>query len=113
MVELKHPKTGNGQLFAFNEDQTQIKEVVIVNEPYGSWFIGDNIESDGRLQILAEFDPVLLIIPYLRAAERSVPLDHLLTDSDFPHTEYLVNFSSRLQNIGKSGQLESSTQLPL
>ena len=102
MVELKHPKTGNGQLFAFNEDQTQIKEVVIVNEPYGSWFIGDNIESDGRLQILAEFDPVLLIIPYLRAAERSVPLDHLLTDSEFPHTEYLVNFSSRLKNIGKS-----------
>ena len=40
MVELKHPKSGKGQLFAFNENKTQIKEVISVTEPHGSWFIG-------------------------------------------------------------------------
>jgi len=102
MVELKHPKSGKGQLFAFNENKTQIKEVISVTEPHGSWFIGDTIESDGRLQMLVDFDPILLIIPYLRASERPVPLDHLLNDDEFPHTECLVNFSSTMDKIANA-----------
>ena len=50
--------------------------------------------------MLVDFDPILLIIPYLRASERPVPLDHLLNDDQFPHTESLVNFSSTMDKIG-------------
>ena len=35
-------------------------------------------------------DPLLLALPYLRSAERAVPLDHLLTDEDYPHVSDLV-----------------------
>ena len=107
MVELKHPKTEKGHLFAFNEDHSQIKEVTCVNEPYGSWFIGDTIETDGRLQMLADFDPLLLIIPYLRASERPMPLDHVLNDDDFPYTEYLVNVHSKMDQIGMHYSLQN------
>jgi len=90
MVELKHPRTQKGHLFAFNEDKSQLCEAVCVNEPHSAWFIGDTIESDGRLQMLTPMDPLLLAIPYLRSAERSVPLDHLLVDDDFSHINDIV-----------------------
>ena len=40
--------------------------------------------------MLTAMDPLLLAIPYIRSAERPVPLDHLLTDDDFPHIGDLV-----------------------
>ena len=43
MVELKHPRTQKGHLFAFNEDKSQLCEAVCVNEPHSAWFIGDTI----------------------------------------------------------------------
>ena len=36
-------------------------------------------------------DPLLLVLPYLRSAERAVPLDHLLTDDDYPHISDIVD----------------------
>ena len=52
------------------------------------------LEPDGRLQMLTSMDPLLLALPYLRSAERTVPLDHLLTDDDFPHVSDLVEMLS-------------------
>ena len=40
-------------------------------------------------------DPVLLAIPYLRAAERSVPLDDLLIDDDFANTSDIIELLTR------------------
>lgn len=95
ITELKHPRTQKGHLFAFNGDKTCLCEVVCVNDPHSAWFIGNTIESDGRLQMLTPMDPLLLAIPYLRAAERSVPLDDLLIDDDFTNIGDIIGLLTR------------------
>ena len=37
---------------------------------FSAWFIGDVIESDGRVHLATPVDPLLLVIPYLRSAKR-------------------------------------------
>merc|ERR1711988_182670 len=95
MTELRHPRTQKGHLFAFNGDKTNLCEVVCVNDPHSAWFIGNTIESDGRMQMLTPMDPLLLAIPYLRAAERSVPLDDLLIDDDYSEIGDIIGILTR------------------
>ena len=61
-------------------------------------------ESDGRMQMLTPMDPLLLAIPYLRAAERSVPLDHLLVDDDYSEIGDIIGILTRekLEKIATS-----------
>lgn len=95
ITEIRHPRTQKGHLYAFNGDKTCLCEVVCVNDPHSAWFIGNTIESDGRLQMLTPMDPLLLAIPYLRAAERSVPLDDLLIDDDFTSIGDIIGLLTR------------------
>jgi len=95
MTELRHPRTQKGHLFAFNGDKTSLCEVVCVNDPHSAWFIGNTIESDGRMQMLTPMDPLLLAIPYLRASERNVPLDDLLIDDDFSEIGDIIDLLTR------------------
>ena len=45
--------------------------------------------------MLTPMDPLLLAIPYLRAAERSVPLDDLLIDDDFTSIQDIIGLLTR------------------
>ncbi|KAK7085390.1 Ribonuclease H2 subunit B, partial [Halocaridina rubra] len=59
-----------------------------------SWFIGETVQSDGKLYIVSPVDVSFLILPYLMKAEKNVPLDHLLEDSEFPDISHLAALSS-------------------
>merc|ERR1712062_432575 len=52
MMELKHPKSKTGKMFAMNAEKTDLAEVISIDDPYAAWFIGDTVEPDGRLQML-------------------------------------------------------------
>ena len=43
MLELKHPKSKSGKMFALNEEKTDLAEVMCVDDPYAAWFIGDTV----------------------------------------------------------------------
>ena len=43
ITEIRHPRTRNGHLYAFNGDKTCLCEVVCVNDPHSAWFIGNTI----------------------------------------------------------------------
>jgi hypothetical protein len=62
---------------------------------FSAWFVGDVIESDGRLNLATPVDPLLLVLPYLKSAKRHIPLDHLLLEdeSEFPEA------ANRLANV--------------
>ena len=47
---------------------------------FSAWFIGDVIESDGRVHLATPVDPLLLVIPYLRSAKRPGELGQLKTN---------------------------------
>jgi hypothetical protein len=59
--------------------------------PFRSWFIGDTVESNGKVYLATHFDAVLLLLPYLRAAKRPQPVDQVVTDPRFPQLDRLVS----------------------
>ena len=46
-------------------------------------------------------DPVLLVLPYLRSAERLQPLDHVVKDERFPAAADLVSLKVLAEKMEK------------
>nr|ADD38691.1 Ribonuclease H2 subunit B [Lepeophtheirus salmonis] len=88
IFSLKSPN-GRKSLF-MSTIQGDLRELRAYSDSYRSWFIGDVIESDGRLWIATEFDPIFLALPYLKEGNR-VPLDHLILESRITDSPFLKN----------------------
>nr|XP_053650311.1 ribonuclease H2 subunit B-like isoform X1 [Cherax quadricarinatus] len=89
VIKLKHPRTSSA-MYVFDEDNRRLYDMVVFDEGYRSWFIGETIQSDGRLYIISPVDVSYLILPYLMEATKNIPLDHLLEDPDFPSLSKLA-----------------------
>ena len=89
-VQLRHPRTGSGTCFMYNETNKTLFEVMTCQEEHRSWFIGDKVVQDGKLMLVTPINPVFLAIPYMIKAERLVPLDQMLQDEEYKHTEDIL-----------------------
>ncbi|XP_045581570.1 ribonuclease H2 subunit B isoform X2 [Procambarus clarkii] len=89
VIKLKHPRNTSA-MYIFDEDNKRIYDMVAFDEGHRSWFIGETIQSDGRLYITSPVDVSYLILPYLMQATKNIPIDHLLEDPDFPAISYLA-----------------------
>lgn len=50
----------------FSPGNLTVQEVLIFDEKKKSWFIDDNVKSDGKLHLSTPIDPIFLALPYLR-----------------------------------------------
>ena len=66
MVKLRHPATNQSAMFVFSPGDSTIQEVMTFDENKRSWFIDDNVRSDGKMHLSTPIDPLFLILPYLR-----------------------------------------------
>lgn len=104
-------------MFVFGPGDKNIQEVLSFDENKRSWFIDENVKSDGKMHLSTPIDPMFLILPYLRKVlcikvplrgiyrfhpinflfqtSQVKPLDQLLLDSDFPETSRIA----RCQNL--------------
>ncbi|KAH7913669.1 ribonuclease H2, subunit B [Hygrophoropsis aurantiaca] len=99
-LRLPHPRTGIASLFLPYElnrenlvntgtPKSSILEVQAVTPPNArSWFIEENVVSDGKLLIMTPVDPVFLLIPILQSlqpkdgsAVKFRPADDIFTDA--------------------------------
>lgn len=53
-------------MFVFSPGNVTVQEVLTFDENKRSWFIDDNVKSDGKLHLSTPIDPIFLILPYLR-----------------------------------------------
>jgi len=90
IIKLRHPKTETGSSFLLNPSNKRIFELMSFEEDHRSWFIGSKVVSDGRIFLTTPVNPVFLALPYLVKAEKLVPLDQMLEDSEFPLTEEVL-----------------------
>ncbi|XP_065163031.1 ribonuclease H2 subunit B [Atheta coriaria] len=95
IVTLRHPNTGDTAIFLFSPANNSVQEVLTFSEGKRSWFIDDNVKSDGKMHLSTPIDPIFLVLPYLRkhTTTHAVPLDQLLMDDDFPETQRLLKSS--------------------
>jgi len=92
-VELRHPCTGEASCFLLGSSGGRLERVVEVtafDEGHRSWFVGDTVQSDGKLYLCNIYNPIYLILPYLIKAPRLTPLEQTLEDPQFPHTHLLA-----------------------
>ncbi|PFH53808.1 hypothetical protein AMATHDRAFT_54330 [Amanita thiersii Skay4041] len=108
---LPHPRTGIPCLFyAIRNTKTQSQSILEVHsvEPTDgrSWFLGEEVITDGRLLIFTPVDPVFLLLPILQATN---PLEGI--ESHFrPAADIFDEASSKLFG-GSPAPSDVSTQV--
>lgn len=65
-MKLRHPASNKPTVFVFSPGNRIVQEVLIFDENKRSWFIDDNVKSDGKLYLSTPIDPIFLVLPYLR-----------------------------------------------
>lgn len=66
IVRLRHPASDKPAVFVFGPGNITVQEVLIFDEKKRSWFIDNNVKSDGKLHLSTPIDPIFLVLPYLR-----------------------------------------------
>lgn len=91
VVKLRHPASNQPAMFVFGPGNLTVQEVLTFDENKRSWFIDDNVKSDGKMHLSTPIDPIFLILPYLRKSQQTQPLEQCLWDEDFPETSRLAH----------------------
>ncbi|KAL9916973.1 ribonuclease H2 subunit B [Glossina fuscipes fuscipes] len=78
-----HPGKDKATLFITRDDK-DIMELLQFAEPRRSWFINDEVCSDGRIYITAEIDVTFFALPHLRkhCTNKAMALDSIHDDED-------------------------------
>ncbi|XP_015596793.1 ribonuclease H2 subunit B isoform X2 [Cephus cinctus] len=95
VVKLRHPASNQPAMFVFSPGDVTVQEVLTFDENKRSWFIDDNVKSDGKMHLSTPIDPIFLVLPYLRKSQQVQPLEQSLRDDDYPETSRLA----RCQNL--------------
>ncbi|XP_014481894.1 PREDICTED: ribonuclease H2 subunit B [Dinoponera quadriceps] len=90
VVKLRHPASSKPAIFVFSPGNITVQEVLMFDESKRSWFIDDNVKSDGKLHLSTPIDPIFLVLPYLRKSQLAQPLEQCLWDEDYPETSRLA-----------------------
>ncbi|KAM3854582.1 ribonuclease H2 subunit B isoform 2-T3 [Vipera latastei] len=102
-TRLPHPSTGQAALYLFGSDAYHIFEIKAFHEEYRSWFIGQEVQYDGRLFFATPMDPLFLVLFYLIRAEKEQgkfqPLDQVLVDEEFSSSIQLLQCTSTSQSV--------------
>lgn len=91
IIRLKHPRTSSSAMYVIDKDKNKMFEMISFDEGNRSWFIGETVQSNGKLYLVSPVDVTYLILPYLMQADKNVPLDHLLIDPDYPEISHLAS----------------------
>lgn len=108
VVQLRNPHTDAGTMYIIDKDKKALYEIMAFDEGFRCWFIGEVVESSGKLHMISPVDVSYLLLPYLMKASRTIPLEHLLEDEQFPDVSCLdcialdKDFSHIADNKGTS-----------
>jgi len=101
VVRLRHPRTREPASFLHNPDSGDLCELLAFGEEHRSWLIGEKLVADGRIFLATPVHPVLLVLPYLYQAERLVPLDQLIEETEFPATDIALGATKGLEVVAE------------
>ena len=91
IMTLPHPRTGQATCFLVKPGRWGLYEAVSYYEDTRSWFIEDTVESIGSMYMASKFDPLFLVLPFLRAAKKIEPLTQILTQQAFPQLSTFIS----------------------
>lgn len=102
ILKLRTPRNDDGDLYLMDQQQCLLYQLLSFVESPRSWFFNDNGYKDGSITFATPVDPLFLVLPYLKECEKYRPLDHILSDGDFPDCNILLssqNIHTRITSI--------------
>jgi hypothetical protein len=102
LIVLPHPKSREGATFLVDKDDESMAEVMHFSEDNRCWFIDSEVEPAGSAFVASAFDPVFLLVPYLRKMERLAPIQQVVVeDSKFPEMHRVAASKAFTKNLNK------------
>ncbi|CAH8378752.1 unnamed protein product [Eruca vesicaria subsp. sativa] len=112
LLTLRHPKSGNGIIFAYmakNEtcylfSNGMLQEIQWFIQSYGSWFLGDYISQDGSIYMATPVDHVFILLPIFDEARMKIThsfrqLDEILFVEGCPEYQHLLSLAEKCMEI--------------
>ncbi|XP_019415483.1 PREDICTED: ribonuclease H2 subunit B [Lupinus angustifolius] len=104
-ITLRHPKSGNATQYLFVNGVLQ--EFQWFKNLYGSWFLGDYVNEDGRLYLSTPVDPVFLMLPTFEEARMKKgddpgkfrQLDEILFIDGYPGYQQLMSIVENYMQV--------------
>lgn len=93
IITLQHPCTKQPTKFLLQSDTNALYEINAHKDKCCSWFIDSSVQQDGSLYVITPFDPLFILLPYLREnveTGKFLLLDQMLKDCEFPDCAKLV-----------------------
>lgn len=98
LLKLRHPRTDRSVVFALHEPEPssdgkpRLFELNRQDSGFRSWLLADRIFGDGSLILLTPFDPLFLVLPYLRKAKARgfAPFADVVHDEELTGTSRIV-----------------------
>lgn len=102
IVTLTHPLTAKPTSFVIQNEK--IYEVLSIDRPHASWFLGNTCVSDGSCFCITDMHPVFMILPFLRSrGKEMVSLDSFFDGSEYADLASI--FIPHLDRVCKSMDL--------
>ncbi|XP_061580596.1 ribonuclease H2 subunit B isoform X2 [Cololabis saira] len=101
-VRLRNPLTNAASLYLLGGGDRRLYEVKAFEEDFHSWFVGQAVQSDGRLLFVTPMDPLYLILPYLIKSGKEgkfQPVNQVVMDEDFPACSRLLSCTHSLASL--------------
>jgi len=107
-VTLPRPKDESPQHFFYDEDNLAIYEVVQYKDNFRSWFVDNQLSTEGQFKMLTKMDPLYILIPQLikYANNQFRPIADILQDY-----EQHVNSSKESKSCGFTSKQNSSGEV--
>ncbi|XP_059082355.1 ribonuclease H2 subunit B-like [Tigriopus californicus] len=110
LIRLPHPQSGRPASFVIDAKSTQLCEVIAWREDHRAWFVDQLVESDGALYLVSPFDPLFIVLSYLKRSKQLQPLDHVVQDQSFPHLNRILS-PHFLRHMNQIAQPKGSADL--
>uniref|UniRef100_T1JC34 Ribonuclease H2 subunit B n=1 Tax=Strigamia maritima TaxID=126957 RepID=T1JC34_STRMM len=110
-AQLRHPKTDDGALYSFDDNNKIVCEVLKYKENPQSCFLGNSVEPDGSMHVCTEINTLFLALPYFIKSNKFGLLDQVLHDDEFPAVSRLTDCitSKQLMLITDSKSIGNDT----
>jgi hypothetical protein len=82
VATFKHPRTGNDASFLI--DGLKVYEILSMDRPHSSWFLGDEVHASGEFIVASPIHPLFLVLTFLERRDRNaIPAECFFAGSPY------------------------------
>ncbi|CAD5118723.1 DgyrCDS7405 [Dimorphilus gyrociliatus] len=101
-IQLRHPRSDEAFMVyvSFEKNKILVYEVLKFEEQYRSWFIDDEVQSDGSLYLITPIDLRFIILPYLlKKSSQYMQIEEILSDEEYDNLQVFMSPPNVIESL--------------